>query len=173
MACHLFDTKHILNQCWYCHLDPKETNFVWKSYAFIQENAFEIAVWQMAAILSWLDCVMAAYGVIVLYTYIVCDYIWIYHMTLFGKCHLKPPSQRRLSYTDKNVLIVRHGPCELIRLQEMLCTAGQGWRTFVTFGLKWTNLTVWDIFIYLVKCLYFDLCRRFMINPSTTSLNVN
>ena len=62
------------------------------------------------------------------------------------KMLFKSPSQRHLSYTDENVLIVRHGPCKL--LQEMLNTTGQGWRTFATFGL---NVLIWrsDVSSYI------------------------
>ena len=69
----------------------------------------------------------------------------------------------------------------------MIYTAGQGWGTVVTYALKWTDLTVWYIFIYLEKCLaclIYDkgLIRvsRFRVydqpyhyHPINTSLNVS
>ena len=51
-------------------------------------------------------------------------------------------------YSSHGMIIVK-----FTRLHEMIYTTGQGWGTFVTYALKWTDLTVWYIFIYLVKCL--------------------
>ena len=42
---------------------------------------------------------------------------------------------------------------KLTSLQVMVYTTGQGRGTFVTYALKWTDLTVWNIFIHFVKCL--------------------
>ena len=53
--------SHYLNQCWnfvYWTLRNKlQWNFNWNSNIFIQENAFESVVWEMAAILSRPQCV--------------------------------------------------------------------------------------------------------------------
>ena len=52
--------NHYLNQCWnIVNLNPRTNFSEWKqiSYIFIQENAFENAVWKMAVILYWPQCV--------------------------------------------------------------------------------------------------------------------
>ena len=56
MACRLVGAKPLSEPMLiYCHLVPKELiqwNFNRKSNIFIQENAFESVVWNLAAILS-------------------------------------------------------------------------------------------------------------------------
>ena len=76
------------------------------------------------------------------------------YMTLICKCHSSRHPSDAWVILMKN-LIVRHSPCKLTILQEMIYTTGQGWQTFATFGLKWTHLTVLYIFIYFVRCLAF------------------
>ena len=53
--------SHYLNQCWdtvnWTHGNKFQWNLNQNSYIFIQENAFENVVWEMAAILSRPQCV--------------------------------------------------------------------------------------------------------------------
>ena len=61
MACRLPAPSHYLNQCWnvvnWTIGNKLQLNLRRKSYIFIQENAFENAVWKLAAILSRPQCV--------------------------------------------------------------------------------------------------------------------
>ena len=59
-------TSHYLNQCWNIVNSHLRNTFQWNlqrnSYHFIQENAFEMVVWNMAAILSRPQCVNKLYS---------------------------------------------------------------------------------------------------------------
>ena len=61
MACRLVGAKPLSESLLdYCQLDPYEhisMKFETKYNNFIDKNAFENAVWKMAAILSWPQCV--------------------------------------------------------------------------------------------------------------------
>ena len=65
MACHLFGTKPLSEPMMtYCQLDPKENismNYYLKFKVFIQQNAFENIIWEMADILFQSQCVNKKY----------------------------------------------------------------------------------------------------------------
>ena len=66
MACRLVGAKPLSESLLdYCQLDPCEhisMKFETKYNNFIDKNAFENAVWKMAAILSWPQCVKLVSG---------------------------------------------------------------------------------------------------------------
>ena len=61
MACYLADPSHYLNQFWNI-VDRTPGNIQWNSYIYIQENAYENVVWNMAAILSEPQCIIETWG---------------------------------------------------------------------------------------------------------------
>ena len=66
MACRLVGAKPLSESLLdYCQFDPCEhisMKFETKCNNFIDKNAFENAVWKMAAILSWPQCVKLVSG---------------------------------------------------------------------------------------------------------------
>ena len=52
MACHMADTKPLFDQGWNIVNYTLKNKLQWNSYIFIRENAFENALYKMAAILS-------------------------------------------------------------------------------------------------------------------------